>query len=344
VYANFAARKGTRRVLFQRVLFRSLAQHAAAAAVSTTTPPPTPAVNMPGHSKPLPAGLAAAAASRAEALAQALNRPRGAAFLGYTCWCPFALRQLRFQSREHMEQFEESLTHMGLPGECPACDTREEHAVEEVRCRELQARRDELDRNGLYTGPLSPLELMEGDDIGMLRSNFAGDVAAVAARRAELERIAIGDSAELRERLEVYHFLATTPWRDADGCEIGRLPQPSPPASAQPSAAEPLSTGSTAPASAQTFGPPHADTPWPGTAQPAASLAPAHGALPASRRNLSFAAQAMRAANDSPAAGYYAQPDSPTASHAEPESPEEYGPAARTLPMGSPPPAKRSRR
>jgi hypothetical protein len=343
VYANFAARKGTRRVLFQRVLFRSLAQHAAAAAVSTTTPPPTPAVNMPGHSKPLPAGLAAAAASRAEALAQALNRPRGAAFLGYTCWCPFSLRQLRHYSREQREAFEESLTHMGLLGECPACDTREEHAVEEVRCRELQARRDELDRHGLYTGPLSPLELMEGDDIGMLRSNFAGDVAAVAARRAELERIAIGDSAELRERLEVYHFLATTPWRDADGCEIGRLPQPSPPASAQSSATEPLSTGSTAPASAQAFGPPHADTPWPGTAQPAATPAPAHGALPARRRNLSFAAQAMRAAADSPAAGY-AQPDSPAASHAEPDSPEEYGPAARTLPIGSPPPAKRSRR
>ena len=66
---------------------------------------------------------------------------------------------------------------------------------------------------------------MEGDDIGMLRSNFAGDVAAVAARRAELERIAVGESAELRERLEVYRVLATEPWRDADGYEIGRLPQ-----------------------------------------------------------------------------------------------------------------------
>jgi hypothetical protein len=298
---------------------------------------------MPGHSKPLPAGLAAAAASRAEALAQALNRPRGAAFLGYTCWCPFSLRQLRHYSREQREAFEESLTHMGLPGECPACDTREEHAVEEVRCRELQARRDQLDAAGIYTGPLSPLELMEGDDIGMLRSNFAGDVAAVAARRAELERIAVGESAELRERLEAYRVLATEPWRDADGYEIGRLPQPSPPASAQSSATEPLSTGSTAPASAQAFGPPHADTPWPGTAQPAATPAPAHGALPARRRNLSFAAQAMRAAADSPAAGY-AQPDSPATSHAEPDSPEEYGPAARTLPIGSPTPAKRSRR
>jgi hypothetical protein len=60
-------------------------------------------------------------------------------------------------------------------------------------------------------------ELIEGDNIGMLRSNFAGDVAAVATRHVELERIAIGDSAELRERLEVYRILATEPWRDADG-------------------------------------------------------------------------------------------------------------------------------
>ena len=225
MYATFEAWKGTRCVLFQRVLFRSLAQHAAAAAVSTTTPPPTPAVNvnMPGHSKPLPAGLAAAAASRAEALAQALNRPRGAAFLGYTCWCPFTLKQLRFYSAEQRHSFEESLTHMGLPGECPACDTREEHAVEEVRCRELQARRDELDRHGLYTGPLSPLELMEGDDIGMLRSNFAGDVAAVATRHAELE---LGQSSEAFQTCEdaeigCSYGCSCKMGEDAAGCSRG---------------------------------------------------------------------------------------------------------------------------
>ena len=34
-------------------------------------------------------------------------------------------------------------------------------------------------------------ELIEGDNIGMLRSNFAGDVAAVATRHVELERIGV---------------------------------------------------------------------------------------------------------------------------------------------------------
>eukprot|EP01046_Picozoa_sp_COSAG06_P035909 COSAG06_NODE_3910_length_4781_cov_15.115984_2_plen_89_part_00 len=78
------------------------------------------------------------------------------------------------------------------------------------------------------TGPLSPLELLEGDDIGMLRHNFGTDVAAVATRRAELESIAVGGTSpgsSARETLlAAYKVLATEPWRDADGYEIGRLP------------------------------------------------------------------------------------------------------------------------
>ena len=285
--------------------------------------------------KPPPAAPTKATAARDQALAAALNDLRGNTFLGVTCWCPFSLKRLHFHGAEQLETFEEGLTHMGIADECPACDTREEHLVEGTRCRELQSRRDVLEPDGLYTGPLSPFELIDNE---LVLHNFPGEAAAAAARRAELEHIATGPSPqrEQRERrLAVYNYLAEAPWRDIDGEEISRLASPSPPASAQSSTTEPLSTGSTAPA--QAFGPPGNGTPWPGTAQPPGSPPTTqHASQPGRRRNLEFPTQAASAASGSTAA-----------SNAEPGSPQGYALAGLTLPVSSPPvdspPAKRHR-
>ena len=91
------------------------------------------------------------------------------------------------------------------------------------------------------------------------------------------------------------------------------------PTSAGPAAAAPLSGGSTAPDSVQTLGPEwrtNGDsagrTPFVGSAQlPASPAASPPSGNPARRRNLSFAAQQVRAANDSPANNDYMAPDSP---------------------------------
>jgi len=214
---------------------------------------------------------------------------------------------------------------------------REHHLHDGPRCNALVVCRDTLVREGLYTGPHSPLEM---DDNTMLLHNFPGDAAAVHQRRLELNEIACGPDAvrpAREERLASLTAVYAEPWLDQDGLEIDRVP-PSPAAAASPATAAAAaavaalpSAGSTAPDSAQVFGPQTGwgslgRTPFPHTAQPVASPPGSpQVAVPGRRRELSFAAQAMRAASDSPPSGY-----------AEPASPQGYSLAGLTLPLASP--------
>ena len=63
------------------------------------------------------------------------------------CWDPFTGEQRFFATADELDAYEEGLqllVGMLVEPECPACDTREPHDVDQQRCMELQTRRAEL--------------------------------------------------------------------------------------------------------------------------------------------------------------------------------------------------------
>jgi hypothetical protein len=221
---------------------------------------------------------------------------------------PFTGRRQLFRTAEARQASEDAMQGLaGLHGqilpECVLCDTREDHDAGEQRCIYLMARRTRLLRAGRYTGPISPFDLPGGHG---MRAMFPEEYAEHCRRNED------DGPLDRATRLRRYaHQDATAPALSP------ALAAGEPAAGAAPSSSETeaLSSASTAPDSTQAAFPNSRSsigrTPWPATAQPVASPVDSpHLPRAYRRRNLSFAAQAARAADDSPPAGYSA-PDSP---------------------------------
>ena len=94
------------------------------------------------------------------------------------CWDPFTGEQRHFRTCSELESYEEGL-HLSaglyVEPECPACETREDHDVDQQRCMQLQNRRAVQQRAGCYNGPISPFDLPRGR---ALRTLFPAEYAA----------------------------------------------------------------------------------------------------------------------------------------------------------------------
>lgn len=110
---------------------------------------------------------------------------RGMASAQYYCWDPFTGEQRFFATADELDAYEEGLqllAGMLVEPECPACDTREPHDVDQQRCMELQTRRADLQRAGRYHGPISPFDLPCGQ---ALRTMFPAEHATHRRRVAQ---------------------------------------------------------------------------------------------------------------------------------------------------------------
>ena len=96
----------------------------------------------------------------------------------FSCWDPFTGEQRCFHMPSELHDYEEGLQLMAgnlVEPECPACDTREPHDVDQERCTQLQTRRATQQRAGCYHGPISPFDLACGQ---ALRALFPTEYAA----------------------------------------------------------------------------------------------------------------------------------------------------------------------